>query len=271
MILSATCTEMQVSPRAPILYQGPLDDILEGASAAGYPGVEMHIRDSDSIDRGRLRERLDHYGLSLTSIGTGEAYNRDHLSLTDINPQIRRQAVERIRGHIRTARDYPHAVVILGLIRGKVAACGSRGDYVRNLEESLKACLEEAEKYNVVLGLEMVNRYECDILNQIEEGIELTDRLDSPCLGLQIDTFHMNIEESCLMSAIKKAGPRIVHVHVADSDRWYPGHGHLDFDEVIRGLKEVDYHHAIAVECLCKPDGATAGRKALGALRKWVE
>ena len=270
MILSATCTTSDVSPMAPILYRGDLETILSEAKRTGYEGAEMHIRNSDLIDRGLLKESLDRFGLELTSIGTGEGFNKDQLFLASEDKAVRQGAVERICGHIRTAKDYSHAVVILGLIRGKASCCSSRKSYEEGLKEGLKACLEEAEKYGVYLGMEMINRYECDDLNRIEEGAELIEQLGSKYLGIHIDTYHMNIEEGNIRKAILGAKDKIVHVHAADNDRWYPGHGHIDFDSFGKILKEMEYQWAVAVECRPWPDGKEAAERALENMRLWT-
>ena len=44
-----------------------------------------------------------------------------------------------------------------------------------------------------------------------------------------LDTFHMNIEEASMPDALTAAGDRLWHVHIGDSNRRYPGSGHLDF------------------------------------------
>ena len=270
MIISATCTINQVGPNAPIIYRGELETVLANAKEAGYGGVEMHIRDSEKIDKGLLKDSLDRFGLELTSIGTGEAYNKDHLFLSSEDKDVRQEAVERICGHIRHAKDYRHAVVILGLVRGKTSNCSSRKAYEECLLEGLKACAEEAEKYGVYMGMEMINRYECDDLNRIEEGEALIEKVGSRYLGIHIDTYHMNIEEADIRQAIVHAKDKIVHVHAADNDRWYPGHGHIDFESFGKVLEEISYPWAVAVECRPFPDGLTAGKLAAENLKKWV-
>ena len=69
------------------------------------------------LDRKQLKEELDQFGLSLTSIGTGSAYGKDRVFLSSEDADVRQAAIERIKGHILTASDYPHAVVIIGLIK----------------------------------------------------------------------------------------------------------------------------------------------------------
>ena len=131
--------------------------------------------------------------------------------------------------------------MIIGLIKGKVSDCESRESYFSNLISALQECAEEAGKYQVYLGLEVINRYESDVINTVEEGLELLELVGSPWLQLHLDTYHMNIEERDIANSIRLAQGKICHVHVADSDRWYVGHGHYDFEETLRALKETFY------------------------------
>ena len=59
--------------------------------------------------------------------------------------------------------------------------------------------------------------------------------------GLLLDTFHMNIEEPSIEDSIRQTGDRIFHFHVADSNRWYPGAGHLDFRSILKALFATGY------------------------------
>lgn len=58
----------------------------------------------------------------------------------------------------------------------------------------------------------------------------------------------MNIEESDIKKSIQSAKGKICHVHVADNDRWFVGHGHYDFAETLGALKEIGYTGAVSVE-----------------------
>ena len=59
-----------------------------------------------------------------------------------------------------------------------------------------------------------------------------------------------------------------ISVHVADNDRWYPGHAHYDFLETIQALKEIGYDGALALETNCEPDTRTCARKSLEYLKR---
>ncbi len=97
------------------------------------------------------------------------------------------------------------------------------------LVTALQECCCAAQPLGVRLALEPINRYETSLINNVDQGIELVEHIGVENFGLLLDTFHMNIEESQIEASIHQCGERIFHFHVADSNRWYPGAGHLDF------------------------------------------
>ena len=85
------------------------------------------------------------------------------------------------------------------------------------------------------IGLEPLNRFETYFLNRCEQALALADAVGGDC-GVALDAFHMNIEESDLLAAIRAAGDRLVDFHVADNNRMPPGHGALDWDAIVAEL-----------------------------------
>ena len=237
---------------APLVFRGEYKDIIPKAAEIGYDAMELHIHDSLEVDRPKLKLIFDENGMKLSSIGTGSAYAQDGLNLASDNPNVRKRAIKRILDHIVTAKDYD-AVVIIGLIKGLVSECRNLNSYNLNLKHSLTECLSIAEEKKVILGLEILNRYESENLNSIEEGLAFINEMGSDYLQLHLDTYHMNIEERNCAESIYKAKGKIGHVHIADSDRWYAGHGHYDFKETIKALKEVGYERALSVESFQYP------------------
>ena len=85
-------------------------------------------------------------------------------------------------------------------------------------------------------------------------------------LGLLLDTFHMNIEERVIEESIRLCGERIFHFHVADSNRWYPGAGHLDFRSILSALSATGYRGWVSGEFMPLPDADTAAQRAMETL-----
>ena len=81
----------------------------------------------------------------------------------------------------------------------------------------------------------------------------IIEDIAAPNIGVLFDTFHANIEEVSIPEAIARAGDRLVHVHLADSNRWVPGFGHFEFTQVWKALEQVSYQHSIVFEPLPRP------------------
>jgi len=77
----------------------------------------------------------------------------------------------------------------------------------------------------------------------------------------------MNIEEASMYASIVQAGNRLFHFHVADSNRWYPGAGHIDFPGVLAALRQAGYMGYISGEIMPLPDPMTAAREMIRYLR----
>jgi 5-keto-L-gluconate epimerase len=124
-----------------------------------------------------------------------------------------------------------------------------------------------AEKAGVRIALEPINRYETPFVNTAQEGVNLIRRVGAANLGLLLDTFHMNIEEPSIESSIRTTAGSIFHFHVADSNRWHPGAGHLDFASILAALTSTGYAGFVSGEFLPRPDAQTAAERAMGFLR----
>ena len=216
---------------------------LDVVSAAGFDGVELAITNPTLLEASEVAEALEARGLRLLSITTGQAAGLEGLSLSSGDQDIRRRAVARICDHMAFAERFG-AVVIVGSLRGV------DGD-IRLLSDSLAKCAEFRPA--VRLALEPLNRYESRLLNSIESTVRLIESIGASNLGLLFDTFHANIEEVSIPEAIALAGNRLIHVHLADSNRWVPGFGHFDFAVVWKALEQLSYQHSLVLEPLPLP------------------
>lgn len=227
------------SPFRPADWQQGLDLV----AASGFDGVELAITNPALLETSEVAEALESRGLRLLSITTGQAAALEGLSLSSSDQDVRQRAIRRICDHMAFAEQF-EAVVIVGSLRG------ADGDQDL-LKESLAACAASCPA--VTIALEPLNRYESRLLNSIECAMALIEDIDAPNLGVLFDTFHANIEEVSIPEAIYRAGDRLVHVHLADSNRWVPGFGHLEFAQVWDSLEQVSYQHSIVFEPLPRP------------------
>jgi len=250
-------------------FTGRMESNLAAIAAMGYDGVELAIRDPALVDLARLRQAVERCQLAVPAIGTGQAWGEEGLSFTDPDASVRQKAVERILSHIPVAAAFD-AVIIIGLIRGLVRPGVRQEQAEAWLCESLQSCARAAAGAGVRLALEPINRYETSLVNTAAQGLDLIARVGAANFGLLLDTFHMNIEEPSIEDSIRACGEHIFHFHVADSNRLYPGGGHLDFRSIFSSLQSTGYQGWVSGEFLPRPDAETAAQKSLEHLRKMI-
>jgi 5-keto-L-gluconate epimerase len=248
-------------------FKGDLDANLALIASLGYDGVELAIRDPILVDVDALDASVNRNKLRVPAIGTGQAWGEEGLSFTDPDPQIREHAIERIKSHIPVASRFG-AIIIIGLIRGIVKPGVDSTQVMDWLVEALRKCSQAARPRGVHLALEPINRYETTLVNTVAQGLELIERVGADNFGLLLDTFHMNIEEPVIEDSIRACGPHIFHFHVADSNRRYPGGGHLDFKSILTTLDSTGYQGWVSGEFMPIPDAQTAAVKSMTFLRQ---
>lgn len=261
VVLSTQQTQFQAAS-----FSGSLTQNIADIAAMGYDGVELAIRDPKLVDVDALEALTHEHGLRVPAIGTGQAWGEEKLSFTDPDESVRRAAIERVKSHVPLAARF-NAVIIIGLVRGIIKPGITHEQGMAWVCEALQECSTAAKPYGVRLALEPINRYETTLVNSVAQGMALIDQVGADNFGLLLDTFHMNIEEPDILQSISTCGDRIFHFHVADSNRWYPGAGHLDFPGILSSLHSTGYGGFVSGEFMPVPDPLTAARENIARLR----
>jgi Sugar phosphate isomerases/epimerases len=121
--------------------------------------------------------------------------------------------------------------------------------------KSMKSIVPAASDLGIQYCVEVVNRFEQFILNTCDEAKDFVAAVGHPNLYVQLDTFHMNIEEDSFRGAIQKAGNLLGHFHIGENNRRTPGTGFLPWSEIFGALKEIDYTGRIVMEPFVMPGG----------------
>ena len=237
---------------AAVAFAGDIGDRIRRIAELGFDGVELAIRDPKLVDADELCADVARHRLRLPAIGTRQAYVEEGQLLTSASAETRRAALERLVSHLPFAARV-NAVVIVGLIGTSSLDGQDVATATDQLVSGLRALAVEAEPQGVRIAVEPVNRYESPLLRTVEDGLRLLDAVDVPSVGLLLDTFHMNIEEASIPGSIRRCGDRTFHVHVADSNRWHPGAGHIGFSCILDALDDVAYSGFLSGEFLPNP------------------
>lgn len=216
--------------------------------AMGFDILEIAVEDTALIDVARVRQSLDANGLQAVVCG---AFGPDR-NLCSSNPAI----VMNAKGYIRWLVDAAvelKSPVVCGPMYSAVGKPHLEDERARKAEwERAVSGICEMAQYarpkGIRLALELLNRFETDMLNVVSQGLRFIDQTGMDNVGFHLDSFHMHLEEKNSGDAIRLAGQKIFHFHACENDRGIPGSGQVHWDEIVQALKDVRYDGPVVIE-----------------------
>ena len=267
--LALTVATPGALPSAFVVYRDPLSVSLPKIAEMGYDGVELALLDRSQVDMAELKRLLSSTGLSVPTVSTGQVFAAGRCSFAAADAATREKAETLFSGLIDIAAELG-AMINAGRVRGAVEGNGDRAEVEARVADSLRRMGERAKRAGVTLLLEPVNRYEIDLLNSCAETAAFLDRFSLDGVKLMPDVFHMNIEDPSIEGSLMRFAARAGYIHFADSNRHFPGSGHLDFSAITGALRASGYEGWIGAEILPFPDPDTAARGAIEYLRRFL-
>jgi sugar phosphate isomerase/epimerase len=252
------------------LLSGTFEEKISKAAQMGYSGIEFMVRDPAGLDWPSIRSTIRNAGLEVPQVVTGELFGADGLCLVTADDDLYRRAEARTRAVIDLAA-YLGAMVNIGRLRGLLRLLGPVEDAYAVAVERLRRVAVYAAERGVKITLEPLNRYEGDFIPNAVEGRRFIAAMDCDNVGLMLDLFHMNIEDVSIEEGLRQAGDRLWHVHIADTNRRYPGSGHMAYDGIFDTLKAMGYAGYVSAEMLPLPDPDTAARETIAFLRRYID
>lgn len=244
-----------------LLWNGEVTDELmptcESLKEMGYDGVELPMFNLD-LDYASLGKNLDGMGLGRTAVTIrGEGDN-------PISPDasVRAKGVELTKKTLDCCAAAGVEILVgpyhsaIGVFSGK----GPTEDEWKWGVDSMRQVAEYAGEVGVKLGVEALNRFECYFLNAHEDSARFVLDVDHPACGMMYDTFHSNIEEKDVATAVKAGGDKLYHIHISENDRSTPGAGIVRWEENFDAIAQSGYDGWLVIEAfgLALPEIADA-------------
>lgn len=271
MIMSLAISDC-VGPGSPCPLKGNLLQCIDHAKRLGYDSVELHMRNAKLNDYYEIADYAARLDMKVTTIGTGMACYADGHYMTNPDKEARKEAAQVLIDFLEAGKIVGGAAVMFGLMKGPLPDPRLREQYKDILYESLLPVVEAAEKFGCDLTIEAINRFQADYLWTADETLDFVNRFKSDRVTVHLDTFHMNIEDKDVERAIRICKGKLGHFHFSDSDRCYPGHGHVDFKMCMETLYDIGYaQNGIGGhEYNADPDGVTAAVKGLQHIQQYL-
>ena len=221
--------------------------LLDELKEIGFDTIEVPCFDLDSLDNyTKWGKRFDELGLSRTGTAVrGGAEN-------PISPDaaVRRKGIDANKRNLDCCAA-AGCEVMAGPFHsalGEFSGQGPSEDEWKWGVESMQEVAEHAEKCDVKLGVEYLNRFECYFLNTAADGARFCRDVNHPYCMMMYDTFHSHIEEKSTSQAISALKDCLVHVHISENDRSTPGQGNVHWDKNFDTLKEIGYDNILVIE-----------------------
>jgi len=230
-----------------------LEKSLQRLAKYKYDAVELEGEpDKEKYEPKKVKKMLQQYGLKVSSIAGmylwKEEIKRD---MASSDKKIREQTIM----YLFKCIDYAQLmgaklVIVVPAAVSKLAPSLSKKEDWKNSVKAVQEVAKYAEKKDILLAIEPINRYETYLVNSVQDALGYACEVNSSHVKIMADTFHMNIEERDIPEAIRIAGNNLINVHIADSNRCSVGRGHINFKALIKALKEINYQYALTLEPL---------------------
>ena len=237
--------------------------ILRNVSRLGFDGVEIPVS-TIYQNTDKIRQIIDHFRTKKkfeVVVTVGGTFDSD---VSSNDAATRKNGLRIIEKCVRMSYELGGS-----LICGPMYAAVGRKVYVTKEEREsilhhvaieIRSAARYAKERGIRIALEPLCRYDTSLINTVSQGMRLVDMISSNNVGLLLDTFHMNIEEKSIASAILTAGERLFHFQASENTRGPPGSGLINWKEVWAALRSVNYNGLISIESFTPNDAELASR-----------
>jgi len=225
--------------------QDALELAMEKSAALGYGLIEFTRLDLTKFDVAWLGTRLEEYGLKVV-VTLGLPLHSD---ISSEDSETVKRGERLLDDAVRITRDLGGSKIggIVFSAHTKYQSMPTRKGW-QNSVETLARVAERAKTAGVSINLEIVNRFESNLLNTAAQGLEYIAASGSDNIFLHLDTFHMAIEECDPAAAIRLAGDKLGYFHIGENHRGYLGTGTVNFPAIFDALIAIGYDDHMTFE-----------------------
>jgi sugar phosphate isomerase/epimerase len=251
--------KMKLGCSTVLFNQSDLYGALQHISWAGYEGADLsdisivrHIElNTKQSYIHEVKAIVEKHGLELFSIDTEDLGKTEE---------------DKIK-YLTKVFDVAQKLSIPVVMPNFLGKPGGKEVIKRNINY-IKKLIEQAESRGITLGIKV---HLGSPVDKTATLLQILDGINSPALGVTLDTREFSRAGEDIAEAISKVGKRIVHVHVRDYPRreqiptaissaftgfgheaWVPpveqqipGRGGIDFPRILRLLKDAGYDKAV--------------------------
>lgn len=230
-----------------ILGNEDIASSFERLAKYGYDGIEF-AAEPYSLDADRCNALMEKYQLCCTSLCGIFNNERD---LTSGDPCVAEKAIRYVQDSVDFAIKVGASLIIVvpsPVGRTELLAGYTFDEIWRNAVKNVREAADYAQKNNIVLCIEAINRYETYFINTLTKAYKFVNEVDHPAVKIMADLFHMSIEENNIGKSLRMIADKLVHVHIADNTREAAGLGNTNFKDMLYVLSDIGYKGSLTME-----------------------
>jgi D-psicose/D-tagatose/L-ribulose 3-epimerase len=222
--------------------------IITKAKELGFDYLDLAIAHPETFPHKRVKEEIAKCGIiPVTTTTLGPDTN-----IASPDAAVRAKGVESLMRLVDI--NYELGSKILGGVNYAGWGCltgkpPTEEEYARSAD-CMRGVAESAlSKGDLTVAVEPVNRFETHMINTAEQGIAYCKRVGTPNMKVHLDCFHMNIEETSFVGAVRACGKQYLgYIHVNENNRGIPGTGLVPWRDFFLAIAEVGYRGPLVIE-----------------------
>lgn len=219
----------------------PLETSARRLSRFGVEWIELHgnrYGPDLGYRTGDVRTVLEDHGLQVAGICGMFGPDCD---LSAPSGVVRQRAVDYIRRQLDLCQSLGGSYLLV-----VPAAVGRPEPYdameVHRSVETLRMLGDDFASSSVQAAIEPIRSAEVSCVHTVADALDYLRNVDHPAIEhINGDVYHMQVEEAHIPSALLQAGPKLLNLHLADSNRCALGEGSMDLDTILMALYAIGY------------------------------
>ena len=235
-------------------------EVLADTERIGFDYIELSLSDImrlDTTEFTRTKQRLEHSGLKCEACHN---FIPSNIRLTGPDADLT-AACDYVGKAFPRAARLGAKVVVFGSSGARNIPPGYPYSYARKqIVELLGRIGDLADRHDLTVAVESLNRRESNIINTIAEALSFSREVHHPCIKLVCDYYHMMVENED-PKVILEAGEQIRHVHISEPEkRGFPVEAKQSYHEHFQRLKDIGYQERVSIEAYTENFEADAVR-----------
>ncbi len=232
----------------------PLDKLSSFLFNLGYDGIELapfifahDIRTIYYQEILKYRTEITNSGLNVSAIHwlLGSPKN---LSITSILDEVYNNTRDFFKKLIEFGHLLETQYLIFGSPKQRQLGFEHRNKEYERAIAFFQEMSEIAKQYEIKIAFEPLGPQITNFGGTIQDSLEIIEKVNHPSFTLMLDTSALIREGKEPAEIIKQMKNKFVYFHLNDPNELGPGMGSLDFNPILRSLKEIQYKGWLSVE-----------------------